>query len=321
MLNPNGQQNFAGTQQEIYTTGFRKRFRDKSILPAITNKEWEGSFKKKGTTIHVKIPPLIQTHKTQPGEKIKYQEPKSGEETFTIGRERYYAFKLEDEDKIFSTEDLDSECVGEGTRQMAEDIECEFLADVYSKCHTANQGNTAGFRSGVFQLGTSTNPVALYKTTELCKDSSETYKNVAPDFLVGAINCLCEMPGGLDSTPFIVIPTAIANLVQTSELKRADWMGDAESVLRKSVRYLGQLNGANIIVDNQLPMWRASGSTAAKFCILFGDTSAITFADEARVKSNLESVEEWGSFHRSKEIYDWFVRYPERLGCGFVKIG
>ena len=320
-MNNNGQPNFPGTQQEIYTTGFRKRFRDKSILPLITNKEWEGSFKKKGTNIHVKVPPLIVTHKTRPGEKVKYQEPKSSEEIFTINRERYYAFKLEDEDKIFSTEDLDSECVAEGTRQMAEDVECEFLADVYTKCHTANQGNTAGFRSATFQLGTGTNPVKLFKTSEECRASNASYKNVAPDFVVSAINCLGEMPGGLDSQPFVIVPTAIANLIQTSELKHAEWMGDAESVLRKSVRFLGQLNGSNIIVDNQLPMWRASGNNAAKFLILFGDQSAITFADEAKVKSQLESVEEWGSFHRSKEIYDWFVRYPERLGCGFVEIG
>ena len=78
---------------------------------------------------------------------------------------------------------------------------------------------------------------------------------------------------------------------------------------------------ANIIVDNQLPMWRADGSNPAEYLIFFGDTSAITFADEARVKNKLDSVEEWGEFHRSKMIYDWFVRYPERIGCGYVTIG
>ena len=88
--------NFPATQHEIYETEFRKRFRDKSILSLVTNREWEGRFRKTGQTIHVPVLPLIHTNVTKPGEKIKYQEPKGAEETFTINRERYFAFKLED---------------------------------------------------------------------------------------------------------------------------------------------------------------------------------------------------------------------------------
>lgn len=321
MLNPGGQPNFPATQQEIYETEFRKRFRDKSILPMITNRDWEGRFRKTGQTIHVPVLPLIHTNVTKPGEKVKYQEPKGAEETFTIGRERYFAFKLEDEDKIFSKLDLESPLIAEGTRQMSEDVEGEFFADVPSKVHVCNQGNAAGFKSASFDLGSASEPTFLYKTNALCADSPETHRNVAPDYIVSCINALNEMPGGLDTKPFVVVPVAVANAIQTSELKRADWMGDAESALRKSVRFLGELNGANVIVDNQIPMWRASGSTPAKYLVFFGDTSAVTFAEEARVKDKLQSVEEWGEFHRSKLIYDWFVRYPERIGCGYVSIG
>lgn len=317
-MNPNGQPNFPATQQEIYETEFRKRFRDKSILPLITNRDWEGRFRKTGTTIHVPVLPLIHTNSTVPGEKVKYQEPKGAEETFTINRERYFAFKLEDEDKIFSKLDLESPLIAEGTRQMSEDVELEFFADVPSKCHVCNQGSNAGFKSGSYNLGTATAPVTLYKNATAMGSSSGA---LAPDHLVSCINALNEMPGGLDTKPFIIIPVAVANVLQTSELKRADWMGDAESVLRKSVRFLGELNGCTVIVDNQLPIWRAAQAANTKYLVFFGDTSAVTFADEAKVKDKLQSVEEWGEFHRSKMIYDWFVRYPERIGCSYVKIG
>ena len=317
-MNPNGQPNFPATQQEIYETEFRKRFRDKSILPLITNRDWEGRFRKTGTTIHVPVLPLIHTNSTVPGEKVKYQEPKGAEETFTINRERYFAFKLEDEDKIFSKLDLESPLIAEGTRQMSEDVELEFFADVPSKCHVCNQGENAGFKSGSYNLGTAISPVTLYKNATAMGSSSGA---LAPDHLVSCINALNEMPGGLDTKPFIIIPVAVANVLQTSELKRADWMGDAESVLRKSVRFLGELNGCTVIVDNQLPIWRAAQAANTKYLVFFGDTSAVTFADEAKVKDKLQSVEEWGEFHRSKMIYDWFVRYPERIGCSYVKIG
>ena len=317
-MDPNGQPNFPATQQEIYETEFRKRFRDKSILPLITNRDWEGRFRKTGTTIHVPVLPLIHTNSTVPGEKVKYQEPKGAEETFTINRERYFAFKLEDEDKIFSKLDLESPLIAEGTRQMSEDVELEFFADVPSKCHVCNQGANAGFKSGSYNLGTALAPVTLYKNATAMGANSGA---LAPDHLVSCINALNEMPGGLDTKPFIIIPVAVANVLQTSELKRADWMGDAESVLRKSVRFLGELNGCTVIVDNQLPIWRAAQAANTKYLVFFGDTSAVTFADEAKVKDKLQSVEEWGEFHRSKMIYDWFVRYPERIGCSYVKIG
>ena len=129
-INPSGQLNFPATQQEIYETTFKTRFRDKSILPRITNRNYEGKFRKKGTKINVPILPIIETHKTKVGEKVKYQEPKGASESFTINRERYFAFKMEDEDKIFSSMDLESPLITEANRQMAEDVEQEFLADI-----------------------------------------------------------------------------------------------------------------------------------------------------------------------------------------------
>lgn len=316
-INPSGQLNFPATQQEIYETTFKTRFRDKSILPRITNRGYEGKFRKKGTTINVPILPIIETHKTVVGEKVKYQEPKGASEKFTINRERYFAFKLEDEDKIFSSMDLESPLITEANRQMAEDVEKEFLADIIYKVHASNTGKTAGIRSGSYDLGTNAAPVRLWKNNTVMGASAG---QLAPDYLVACINTLNEMPGGLDTKPFVIIPTAVANVLQTSELHRADWMGDAQSVMRKSVQFLGELNGATIIVDNQLPMWAKTDSEAAQFAIFFGDSSAIAFADEARVKGKLESVEEWGEFHRSKMIYDWFVTYPERIGTGFVTV-
>lgn len=317
VINPSGQLNFPATQQEIYEATFKTRFRDKSILPRITNRNYEGKFRKKGTTIHVPILPIIETHKTVAGEKVKYQEPKGASEEFRINRERYFAFKLEDEDKIFSAMDLESPLITEANRQMAEDVEEEFFADVIYKCHSANTGANAGIRSGSYNLGTSLAPVRLWKNQTAMGTSDG---QLAPDFLVGCINALNEMPGGLDTKPFIIIPTAVANVLQTSELSRADWMGDAQSVMRKSVQFLGDLNNATIIVDNRLPMWPKETGKAAQFAVFFGDSSAISFADEARVKGKLESTEEWGEFHRSKMIYDWFVTYPERIGAGFVTV-
>lgn len=319
-LFPSGQLNFPSTQQTIIEAAFKQRFRDKSIMPILCNRSFEGKFKKRGTEIKVPILPIIETHKMKAGDLPKYQSPKGSEESFFINRERYFGLKFEDEDRIFSMMDIESPVLAEANRQMAEDVEQEFLADIITKVHPCNTGNAAGIRSGSYKLGDAADPVHLFKTESACTASAETIKSVAPDYIVACINALNEMPGGLDTKPFVIIPTAVANILQTSELKMANWMGDAQSVLRKSVRMLGDLAGATVIVDNQLPMWAEDATNPKKFAIYFGDQSAVSFADEARITAKLEQAGEWGTFHRSKMIYDWFVKYPERIGTGYVTI-
>ena len=307
---PSGAQpNFPGTQNIIYENAFRKRFRDKSILPLITNRKWEGRFKGKGTEIEVPVLPLIHTTKTKMGDKIQYQTPKSTMEKFVIDRERYFALKFEDEDRLFSAFDIQSPILAEGATQMAEDVEEEFLSDIYTKVHKCNQGANAGFRSQSYNLGTSGAPVTLTKAD-------------AVDYISKCAAAMSEMPGGQDAKFWCVIPTAVAQRLQTSELKMANWMGDAKSVLRGSVNVLGELCGMTIYVDNKLPMWISNANSANNvYNILFGDDSAVSFAEEVSIKDKLQDKDEWGDFHRSKMIYDWFVRYPERIGTGFVKIG
>ena len=121
--------------------------------------------------------------------------------------------------------------------------------------------------------------------------------------------------------------------VQAGKTHFAQWgvgyetvsLTDKQAVLKVDAAIEG-LSGVSASVN--LALKDASGvivaktsAKAAQFAVFFGDSSAIAFADEARVKGKLESVEEWGDFHRSKMIYDWFVRYPERIGCSYVKIG
>ncbi len=115
-LFPNGHISFPSTQHVIYETEFKRRFRDKSILPMITNPSYKGRFKGKGTTIKVPILPIIETHKTRAGEGVKYQSPKGTDEEFTINRERYFGFSIEDEDKIFSAMALESPIITEAIR-------------------------------------------------------------------------------------------------------------------------------------------------------------------------------------------------------------
>lgn len=316
---PNGQLNHPGTQPGNSVGHFRRRFRERSILGRITNRNYDASqFKGKGSVLTIPDTPVITTRKTRIGQPVEYEEVKTGAHFMVIDRERYWGVKIEDEDKIFSNFDIESPIVQEADQQLAEDTEDELISDVLYKTHEANQGSNAGIKSGIYNLGTALNPVTLYKT--------EAARNgrvgaIATDHFADFANVIGEQPGGVGPGAFIVCPGAVAGVLQKSEMQRADWMGTAQSLLRRPVEFLGDISGMTVIASNRLPIFPASGDNPAVFPILFGDKRAISFAEIFRFRDKMTDIREWGSFHRAKMIYDWYVDRSEFLGVSFVAIG
>ena len=317
---------YASTSKIMFAPAFKRRFRDLALITKLTNSEWKGQFKGTGTELKVPCLPIISTKKRRKGETVVYQNPENWDETFIIDRERDFAFQVQDEDRLFSYLNLDGEFASEGMRTAATDMDIEFFADIYSKGHAKNMGNTAGFQSGAYKLGTALDPLYVYEDkADAALDSTSGRKKAAvTKALTSMISALQEQPGGSDTKPFIVIPNLIANVMQNSPLSKADEMGDTASVLRKSVQYLGEISGAAVWVCNNLPIIAGETIGATTYpdrhVCLFGDTSAVTFADEVTVNETLRDKDAYGNFHRTLFVYDWFVRYPERLGSAVLAV-
>jgi hypothetical protein len=289
-----------GTQAPQLEKAFKKVLRDKSILSLITNRKYQGKFKGVGTEIDIPLMPEITINSAKYGDAMTYQTPQSGVEKFSINREYTCGLHFMEEDTKFAQFDVTSPIIAEAAQKMGEKIEQDFFNDILDKCHAKNKGANAGFESGGYNLGIATEGVALDKSTIV-------------DFILGGINALREQPGGKTGSYRVVVPTLVGHYLQGSDLKRADWMGDAQSVLRKDVQLLGNLSGADIIVSDKVPK---SGDT---YPILFVDTEAITFFEEVRISEKLKDKDEWGDFYRTKVICDWYALWPEKFGVGYLK--
>ena len=115
--------------------------------------------------------------------------------------------------------------------------------------------------------------------------------------------------------------TTVGTRLQTSELRNADWTGDAQSIIRGNVKGIGKLNGSDVIVNNRLPIYKTTVNGTAVNCypVLFIDKSAISYIEEVAFRdTGMKDIDYWGTFNRNKIIYDWFILYPERFGVGFV---
>lgn len=345
----NGDFNLKSYIPEIYSPKLREKFWDNTLLRKVCNTEFTGSFKNKGDTIIVRCLPNIPTSKFVADQKVNYFRPKSYDVKYTIDRGRYYAFVVDDVQKAFSDiPNWAEKWTDEGGKQLAQDEELEFLADIGSgtKCDAANTGasadGTAGKRSGAYIIGTAARPVSLYKTDTAAGSGSDstsqtsgstaikpTDKTTPTEYVTRLAAVLNEQPGGFGLNPFVIVPVWMTQMLQNSELKQADMIGDPVSLLRKdAVTSIGKIANMTVYVSNLLPAestLASDGSTPLAsrkyYPIIFGDQSAITFADEVSKTEVLRDKDVVGDFHRSYHIYDWFARYPERFGVGYVVSG
>ena len=305
---------------------FKRRLLHNTILSRITNNEFSGEFVGQGTTLEIPIEPLVATRSRRQGDPIIYQHVNGTTEKFSVGRQAYIAFVIEREEQKFSPiGDLQGQFMTFGKTQRLPELEREYFADVYAKSSALNQGNAAGYMSGSYDLGAALTPTYLYKTGAAVAASGQTHKEAAPDFMCHMVNALHEQPGGENLVPWSIIQTAVADRIQTSELKQAELAGDDISIVRKDVKYIGDLGGAHIYTTNLLPIIPATtgeGALPQRYVCLSGDNSAVTyFGDTSEIETGLKDINVRGTFNRAFWDYEWFVRYPERLATGIVALG
>lgn len=322
---PGQQAAFPSTQQIIFETEFRRRTRDLSLIDKLTSHNWKGRFRNSGYQIRRPVMPLLKSKKRRPGDPVVYQELQGKDEVFTINRERDLAYHIRIEDDLFCPQNLDSKMNKEAQAQFTEDRDLEFFADAPFKSHSANIGNVAGIRSGMYELGTATAPLYIYKTDSeaAANRATKLHTASATEAITNMVAALEEWPGGSMGEIKVVVPTCIQNRLINSELKYADHMGDQLSVLRKGVKYIGDIAGANIIGCNQMPMWAADvgNSLPKRFLCMFLNTQALEFVDEITIDESIKDKDAYGTFYRSLGIYDWFASYPELMGYAVIALG
>ena len=316
---------FPGTRHTTIAKQFKKRLRDKSLLPEITT-SGDFYFEKGSTEAVLPVLPIIETYATKPGDKAKYQLPKSSYERFIKGRERAWGLYFEMEDKKIATFDVEAPITQEAIAAMNDDKETEFLTDIPLKVASFNTGNTAGFISRNVQLGAANAPVVLYETKTAADSAynADTNPYVATSlrYFQRGVNSLRQFKGASTLAGLkIVCPVMVADALQADEkFVKADSMGDAKSVIRGDVYTLGKISGADVYVSNALPVYSDAGGNPV-YPVYFLDKSAIVYTEDMMVdERQLTDIDYWGTFSRSKLVYDWMLQYPERLAVGYVKI-
>ena len=298
----------------LYSRNLLEAEHDNLLFTRLVNREYEGELKQYGDTITIRKEPVIKAQDYVHGAQIEYPDYSVTDSVqFTVKRAKVVPFRINDIDKMLSDlPDWTSRWSALGGIALAQTKEIEFFEDFASFPDQHNCGKTAGLRSESYNLGEKGSPVQV-----VAAGASAGQENVV-DLISKAAAAMAEQPGGFKGTPWMVIPPVMAQKIQTSELRAANFSGDSKTLLRSDLEAIGNLCGFDIYQSNLL--FKETGDNGNEWVIPFGDNSAITYVDQITLSEVKDDPYVIGQKnHHSLSIYHWFPIHPEHCGMMVVK--
>lgn len=285
-----------GLVPELFASEFNIEYWATTLLPQITTGKFYEGLLQQGDKVTIPTEPTITITDYSKGAELDIEVPTSTPITMTVDRAKYFNIALDSIDEKQSHLKLASKYVEVAMRQMKQDIETQFLADIFGSAHASNQGLTAGAISSSFDLGTLADPQQLTTSTVV-------------DVVTRVRAVLAEQNAFMPGKVWMIIPEWARYTLVNSELRQAYLTGDSKSVLRSGL--LGEIDGINIYTSNLLPSAN-NGSNDVFYCMA-GNMDAISYIAQLSMSEKMRSEKTFATLFRSLMVYDWKVRKPEGL--------
>jgi hypothetical protein len=272
------------------------KFYDASVVPAISNTDYEGDIKAQGDTVKIRTTPDITVNDYLQGQILDVEFPTPTVVDLFIDHGKYWNFLGEDVEKAQGDYDFVNDWTQDAAEQVKINVDTEILADIHGDVDAANAGSTAGAISGNIDLGTTGTWVTV------------TSANIL-DVLVDCGTVLDEQ-NAPESDRWIVLPAWMCGMIKKSDLQDASLAGDGTSILRNG--RLGMIDRFEIFRSNLLDV-TVDGVDNVTNC-LFGHKSALTFAGQFTNSESLRSEKYFGTLHRGLKVYGYEVIKPTVMG-------
>ena len=286
---------------EIWSGKLLVKFYDATVLPQISNTDYEGEIKNQGDKVYIRTRGSVTIKKYFKGMKIDYERIESPAIEMVIDQGNYWYYGIDDVDKYQSDIELMDQWAEDATEQEKIVIDTEVLAAVKAQVAAANKGATAGRICATYNMGVAGTPVEL------------TESNIIKYILyAGGILDEQNMP---ETGRFMIIPSLAAVLLKASDIKDASMMGDGKSTLRNG--RIGMIDRFTLYSSNLLPKTNDGGNC---WDMIFGHPLGLTFASQFTDLDYIEHPETtFGKFVKGLHVYGYKVIKPEALGVLYAK--
>ena len=264
---------------EIFSKLLQAKFYKQSVLPAISNTDYEGEISGQGDKVTIRTVPAV-TINDYAGS-ITTQELTTAKVELLIDKAKYYSFKIDDVLAAQADINLLEAASSDASEGMRVAVETDVLANVVTGATTTGSQVTI----------TSANILAQIMTA--AKELDEL-----------------NVP---EEGRFIVLSPEFISLLKQSELRQAYLTGDDTSPLRNGK--VGVVDRFTVYQSNML-YTPGSGSDSGYTHILAGHPKAISFASQFTNAETIRMEATFGDAVRGLKVYGSKVVVPDALYVG-----
>jgi len=268
---------------EVFSKLLQAKFYSASVLPAISNTDYEGEISGQGDKVVIRTVPAV-TINDYAGT-VSTQELQTGTVEMLIDKAKYYSFKIDDVLAAQADINMLEAASSDAAEGMRIAVETDVLSSVIGDATTTTAQTTI------------TGSNILVKILELSEE-------------LDGLN----IP---EEGRYIVLPPSMISLLKQSELKQAYLTGDATSPLRNG--QVGMVDRFTVYQSNMLHT-PTTGTDATYTHVLAGHPKAITFASQFTNTETVRLESTFGDAVRGLKVYGSAVVTPDCLAVGKWKV-
>lgn len=264
---------------EVFSKLLQAKFYKKSVLPAISNTDYEGEISGQGEKVVIRTVPAV-TINDYAGT-ITTQELTTAKVEMLIDKAKYYSFKVDD--VLAAQADID--LLDKASSDASEGMRIAVETDVLSSSVT-----------GATTIGSQTTVTASNILTSIL-DMSTTLDTL-------------NIP---EEGRYIVLSPEFVSLLKQSELRQAYLTGDSTSPLRNGK--VGTVDRFTVYQSNML-YTPSAGGDAGYTHVLAGHPKALSFASQFTNTETVRMESTFGDQVRGLKVYGSKVVTPDALCVG-----
>ena len=264
---------------EVFSKLLQAKFYSKSILPEISNTDYEGEISGQGDKVVIRTVPAV-TINDYAGT-ITTQELTTAKVEMLIDKAKYYSFKVDD---VLAAQ-ADINMLEAASTDASEGMRIAVETDVLSSAVTG--ATTIGAQTTITSSNILENILVLSKTLDELNIPEEGR--------------------------FIVLSPEFISMLKQSELRQAYLTGDATSPLRNGL--VGMVDRFKVFQSNMVYA-PASGADAGYTHVLAGHPKALSFASQFTNTETVRMESTFGDQVRGLKVYGSKVVTPDALCVG-----
>ena len=264
---------------EVFSKLLQAKFYSKSILPEISNTDYEGEISGQGDKVVIRTVPAV-TINDYAGT-ITTQELTTAKVEMLVDKAKYYSFKVDD---VLAAQ-ADINMLEAASTDASEGMRIAVETDVLSSAVTG--ATTIGAQTTITSSNILENILVLSKTLDELNIPEEGR--------------------------FIVLSPEFISMLKQSELRQAYLTGDATSPLRNGL--VGMVDRFKVFQSNMV-YTPGSGADSGYTHVLAGHPKAISFASQFTNTETVRMESTFGDQVRGLKVYGSKVITPDALCVG-----